>query len=365
MALACFCVFSACRLHAQNPGQVRITDQREFNAYQRASTERDPGAKASALEVFLQTYPQSVVEKIVLDLLVDTYQGLGNTDEALGAASRLLQVDPENMKAIYISAVIKKAQCGKTQDVLTCDDGATLARKGLATAKPAGTSDSDWKNVTGATYPMYHSVIALDDAVSMKDFKAAEKEYTQELMLYTDAQSRFEGLADTLQLATAYSLPGSGQDLAKSVWFFARVWNFAPPAYKAQIEAKLKYYYNKYHGSMDGLDEVKIQSAATVFPPGTLDNEPAAAPAPEPAPTESASGGESNSTAPPKYQALAPPLPPPPPAPSIAIGQSKDQVTAAFGEPQRKATAGTKEIFFYTDLKMKVTFTNGKVSSIE
>lgn len=69
--------------------------------------------------------------------------------------------------------------------------------------------------------------------------------------------------------------------------------------------------------------------------------------------------------APPKYQALAPPPPPPPPAPTISMGQTKAQVTTAFGEPQRKAAAGPKEIFFYTDLKMKVTFTNGKVSGIE
>jgi len=47
------------------------------------------------------------------------------------------------------------------------------------------------------------------------------------------------------------------------------------------------------------------------------------------------------------------------------MGQTKAQVTAAFGEPQRKAAAGPREIFFYTDLKMKVTFTNGKVSSID
>ena len=66
-----------------------------------------------------------------------------------------------------------------------------------------------------------------------------------------------------------------------------------------------------------------------------------------------------------QYQDIAPPPPPPAPAPTISMGQSKSQVIAAFGEPQRKAAAGPKEIFFYTDLKMKVTFTNGKVSSIE
>jgi hypothetical protein len=69
--------------------------------------------------------------------------------------------------------------------------------------------------------------------------------------------------------------------------------------------------------------------------------------------------------APHQYEDVAPPPPPPAPAPTISMGQTKDQVTASFGEPQRKAAAGAKEIFFYTDLKMKVTFTNGKVSSIE
>jgi hypothetical protein len=47
------------------------------------------------------------------------------------------------------------------------------------------------------------------------------------------------------------------------------------------------------------------------------------------------------------------------------MGQTRSQVIDAFGEPQRKAAVGPKEIYFYTDLKMKVTFTTGKVSSIE
>jgi hypothetical protein len=183
------------------------------------------------------------------------------------------------MKAIYISVVIKKGQCGKTQDAQTCDDAAALARKGLATTKPAGTSDDDWKKLTGATYPVFHSGIALDEAISKKDLKAAEAEYAAELMLYTDAQSQTVGLPDTLQLATAYSMPGAGQDLVKSVWFFARVWDFAPANYKAQIEPKLEYYYKKYHGKLDGLDDIKAKATATTFPPGDLSIAPAPTPA--------------------------------------------------------------------------------------
>jgi len=59
--------------------------------------------------------------------------------------------------------------------------------------------------------------------------------------------------------------------------------------------------------------------------------------------------------------------PPPPPAdtppPTIAVGQTKEQVTAAFGQPVKAAKIGAKDIFYYKD--MKVTFMNGKVSNVE
>jgi hypothetical protein len=77
------------------------------------------------------------------------------------------------------------------------------------------------------------------------------------------------------------------------------------------------------------------------------------APPPVPAPTAAS------------YQELPPPPPPPAPAPSISVGMTPDQVITAFGEPARKASVGTKEIFFYTDTKTKITFSNGKVSNIE
>jgi hypothetical protein len=63
----------------------------------------------------------------------------------------------------------------------------------------------------------------------------------------------------------------------------------------------------------------------------------------------------------------APIAPPPPPADqptqTIEIGQTVDQVVAALGQPQKIAKVGTKQIYFYKDLK--VTFNNGKVSDVE
>lgn len=283
MALASLSLIAAQGLRAQD--QITIKDPAEFNAYQMATTQSDPKAKAAALESFLSTYPQSVVKNAVLDQLIDSYQQAGDPDKTVGAAGRLLQVDPNNMKAIVVSVFIKKNQCARSvdpntgkADIQTCDDGAALASKGLLVPKPAGLSDDEWKKQTGIAQPAFHSMLALDAAMK-KDFKTAEAEYKAELMLYTDDQSKSSGLSDTLLLAQAYSQPGAAQDLQLASWFYARVWDFAPANFKAKIESELERAYKKFHGGLDGLDTIKQQAQASTFPPGTFQISKAKSPA--------------------------------------------------------------------------------------
>jgi hypothetical protein len=47
----------------------------------------------------------------------------------------------------------------------------------------------------------------------------------------------------------------------------------------------------------------------------------------------------------------------------VALGQTPDEVVAALGQPVKKAKVGTKEIYFYKDLK--VSFLNGKVKDVQ
>jgi hypothetical protein len=57
------------------------------------------------------------------------------------------------------------------------------------------------------------------------------------------------------------------------------------------------------------------------------------------------------------------PPPPPPAATLVSEGQTIDQVTAAWGQPLKKAKVGAKDIYYYKD--MKVTFVDGKVKDVE
>jgi len=283
MALASISAVFALALQAQE--SITIKDITEYNAYQMANAQSDPKAKAAALESFLQTYPQTVVKKAVLDQLVTTYAGLaaqGGADataKELTAAMSLIQLDPSNLKAFYFAVQIKKGQGTRNTDAAALDEAAALAGKALAVSKPAATSDDDWKKLTGATYPLFHSAIAVDDAISKKDFKAAVDEYHTELSLYTPDQTKAgPGLVDTLQIAHAYTQPGA-KDLVQASWFFARAWDYAPADYKTKIAPDLEYWYKTYHGNLDGLADVKTLAAANVFPPADFTIKPAPTPA--------------------------------------------------------------------------------------
>ncbi|MFY9854917.1 MAG: hypothetical protein WAK26_13665 [Terracidiphilus sp.] len=141
---------------------------------------------------------------------------------------------------------------------------------------------------------------------------------------------------------------------------------FSDPFGDNRYYGEIKFPFAK--GAVPPVDEfVKtFAEVITVQPPddsgnqgnqgdqGGQSNQAAAAPAPAPAPAPAAA----------PMPMIAPPPPPADaPPPTIALGQTKSQVTTAFGQPVRMAKLGVKEIYYYKD--MKVTFTNGKVSNVE
>ncbi len=115
VALASVGFVASPSLRAQDPGQISIADPAEYNAFQMFQTQTDPKAKAAAGESFLEKYPQSKAKSIVLDSLLDAYQATGDAAKVLDTANKLLQIDPNNLKAILYSVLVKKQQCAEGQ----------------------------------------------------------------------------------------------------------------------------------------------------------------------------------------------------------------------------------------------------------
>jgi len=130
---------------------------------------------------------------------------------------------------------------------------------------------------------------------------------------------------------------------------------------EVRYKAALKFYFNP-KGPIPAVDEMD-KLVAEVFKVQPADDTTAAA---APAAPPVAAPPPADPT--PALAPIAPP-PPPPDAPQappkeLKIGQTKDEVIANFGQPEKIVKLGTKEIYYYKDLG-KVTFVNGKVTDVQ
>ena len=268
---------------------ISIKDPAEFNAYNNATTQTDPKAKASASEAFLTQYPQSQVKKAVLEGLVNAYAQFDLAKTA-DAAKRLLQIDPNNLEAMYFVAVADKQQAGQAaasnppdtaKQGQLLDDAAAMATKGLAATKPTEVKDDAWTKQKGTTDPAFYSILADDQLYAKKDLKAAVDAFRTELEYLgknsPDASKSGPGLNDTLLLGQTYTQL-TPPDMVNGVWFLARAENFAPANFKPVIDKQARYWYKRFHGKEDGFDAVLTAAATSIFPPPDFKIDPAPTP---------------------------------------------------------------------------------------
>src|SRR5271155_2172751 len=256
--------------------QITIKDPAEYNAYTSAIGQSTPAAKAAAIESFLQSYPNSVVKGDLLAQLVNAYQATGDTAKTYDAAKRLLQVDPNNLRALIFVVYIEKQQANGDQAKL--DDAAALAQRGESATKPANMNDADFQKLKDVGTPIFYDVIGADD-VAKKDYKDAIAAYTAELHAAKDpAQTTQQPLlADTYALGNAY-VQEDPKDLVNGIWYLTRAAQYLQEPYKSTVEKAAEYWYKKYHGGMDGFDQIKQLAHDNEFPPDSY--KPVAAPPP-------------------------------------------------------------------------------------
>ncbi len=257
--------------------QVTIKDPAEYNAYITAINQTDPAAKAQALEAFLQQYPNSVVKTDALELLMATYSQLNNPQKAAETANKLLQVDPNSLRALALLTYTNRtcAEQGGPNAVQCLTDAGKYAQQGLqaeqAAQRPASTPPADWEKLKTQTAGIFNGAAGMA-ALQQKDYPNAAK-YLQEAV-----NASPNDLRNVYPLALAY-LQQKPQDV-RGLFYIARAANLAAgsPA-QAQIAAYGKRAYTAYHGGDDGWDQLLASAAQTPIAPPDFQVKPAPTPA--------------------------------------------------------------------------------------
>ena len=255
----------------------------EYKAYNDAISQTDPKAKAAAIEAYLTAYPQSAVKADTLQLLMATYSAIPDPAKTLDAADRLLQVDPNNIRALLLEVYFRKAAADQATDATAkqtaYDAAAGFAQKGLAATKPKDMSDADFTKLKTAAYPVFYSTIGTS-ALNKKDAATAITNFKQELAAVPPDSTKTPGplLQDTYTLGQAY-YQSSPPDYVNCTWYASRAAAFAPEPYKSQMLPLAKYCYKKYHGGDDGYDAVTTAVQTSLNPPAGFTIKPAPSPA--------------------------------------------------------------------------------------
>jgi tetratricopeptide (TPR) repeat protein len=242
---------------AAAPAQKKeIKDIAEYNAYVNALQQKDPTAKISGLEAFVVTYPNSVMKEDALELLMRTYQQVGNQAKVIDAANRLLVVNPNNVNALVLLAYNEKAS-------QKWADAEQNAEKGLQNLpnmpKPDGMSDADFAKQKAQEGALLDSMAGFS-ALQLKDFPSAQK------YLRAAVEADPANVENVYPLALAY-LTATPEDDVNGLFFIARAANLvADPAGKAQVVKFGHSKYLKYHGAEDGWNELLAMTATKTLP---------------------------------------------------------------------------------------------------
>lgn len=255
------------------PGQPQqkkeIKDPAEYNAYVGALQQKDPAAKISGLEAFLTQYPNSVMKEDALEILMGAYQQTNNQAKMLETAQRLLQANPNNLRALALLAYAKRAQAEAGQNPQqNLADAAQYANKGLealkTAPKPDGMSDADFEKLKAQMSVIFSGAAGIA-ALQNKDYPTAQAD------LRAAVQGDPNELRNVYPLALA-DLTGIPPNPVEGLFFIARAANLAAGSPgQPQIENYGKSQYVKYHGSDQGWTDLLATAKTNPMPPAGFD----------------------------------------------------------------------------------------------
>jgi len=179
---------------AQSP--LAVQNPAEQAAYTKALNTKDAGQRAQAMEIFLAWYPNSVLAIDAYEQTMAAWQSAGNPAKADSTATKLLQIDPDNMRALANRAYVGRTRAMSGEPAaLTPATGA--AERGIAALpkwqRPAAVNDADFVRTKQQMAAIFDGTLGFA-ALQAKDYAKARAHYLQAVAVDPD------NLADVYQL---------------------------------------------------------------------------------------------------------------------------------------------------------------------
>jgi len=258
-------------------------DTAEYDLYSAIiKPDATPASRLQNLDKWKAGYPQSEYADTRQKIYLITYQALNKHREAFDMATEILKTDPNDLASIQeILGYIRLLEPTDPKAALSAQNKADLettekvARYLLANAdavfaadkKPAGATDAQWAQAKPTMLNFAEFTLGYI-GVEAKDNAKAQAELTKTLQMDpTNAQA--SSMLATILLSQQKEHPVL---MPQALFEYARAATYTGPnALPAPAQKSLNDFltkaYTTYHGSAEGLDQLKTLAKASALPP--------------------------------------------------------------------------------------------------
>lgn len=230
------------------------------SSYANALALKDPAKRAEALEVFIAWYPGSPLRAEAFEQAMAAWQSANNPDKADAISARLLQINPDNVRALANRAYVGRARA-MAGDTAALAPAAAAAERGMAAlpkwSRPPSLSDADFLRHKMQIAAVFDGTLGFA-ALQAKQYDKARERFLKAIATDPDT------LADVYQLSVAMLEPQPTDALG--FWYAARAIALARAAGNetaaANIDKYARAHYIRYHGSEEGWAGVLTKAAA-------------------------------------------------------------------------------------------------------
>jgi hypothetical protein len=294
---------------AQAPPEKKVKDQGEYDIYnQTLKDQANPAALLKDLDTWAQKYPDSDWKDDRLYYYITAYNGTNQPAKVLEIGSQLMARDlkkvypdpkagpQQTLTVLYLMSVnVLKLPSATPEQFAAGEKAARQLQEFVPTFftaanKPAAATDAAWTEgrttmekvakdtlMYIATKPGAEAMNRYTTSKDVKECVTAEAGYKKALSEYPDSAL----IAYQLGRALRCQQTAGPEKVPQALYEFARAAALDPTLGGTMDPKALNTYlesaYNSYHGSLEGLDQLKTMAKASPLPPADLKIETASA----------------------------------------------------------------------------------------
>ena len=284
------------------PPAKKVKDQGEYDIYnQTLKDQANPAALLKDLDTWAQKYPDSDWKDDRLYYYITAYNGTNQPAKVLEVGSQMMARDlktvfpdpkagPQQMLTVlYMMSVnALKLPTASAEQMAAGEKAARALQEFVPTFftaanKPAAATDAAWNEgrttmekvakdtlMFLATKPGFDALNRYGTSKDVKECVIAEASYSKALQQYPESAQFAYQLGRALRCQQ-----GSGPEkLMQALYEFARAAALDPTLAGTMDPKALNTYletaYNTFHGSLDGLDQLKTMAKTSALPPADL-----------------------------------------------------------------------------------------------